>query len=490
MTAEDSQEQSTTARSGVDGEIVTTLLERVARLSAEVSELSSRVDESDASNKAAIRSHAAALKKLGARLDGLRIDRQLRALPGKGKRVFRKRATAPKDPDPEPAGLEGTRSTRSAPHLLVLAHAYPVDGRVYGGQPLARRIRFYREAGYEVTIHIPVGTQGSSRHRGEHGEDVQVRRLGEFSQLAAEVAPDVIAVHSPTPELWAQVKPVSEDIPMLTWIHGFEARDWRLLGFDFTESEIAERQHRLDAVTVDRRRAIGELFARRDITTVFVSDYMRTVAEEFAGAPASDGVVIHNVIDPDAFVYRAKSEENRRRIIMPRSFSKRNYGTDLGAAAIAQLAQQSWFSDLDVRIIGEGRHFAEDTHGLGRFDNVHLDERTLPADALGAALASAGIALLPTRWDSQGMMMGESMMAGLVPVTNDVAAIPEFVDHTCGHLAPAEDSDGLAAGIAELFENPSVFTTKSEAAHQRVLDQCGPAATVQREIELFEGARR
>lgn len=490
MTTEHPREHPAPQGSSIDRDITAALLERVARLSSEVADLRTRLDAATASESAARRDQAAALKKQGARLDGLRIDRQLRALPAKGKRAVLKRIPVQKGSGHEPKHAARTGSKRASPRILVLAHAYPTDGRVYGGQPLARRIRFYREAGYEVTIHVPVGTQGSSRHRGDHGEDVQIRRLGEFADLAAEVSPDVVAVHSPTPELWGQVKPISENVPTLAWIHGFEARDWRLLDFDFTEAEIDERQHVLDAVTVDRRRAIGELFSRPDITTVFVSDYMRSVAEKFTGSPASNGIVVHNVIDPAAFPYGVKSEDDRRRIVMPRSFSKRNYGTDLGAAAIHVLAEQPWFAELDVRVVGEGRHFAEDTDGLRRFDNVRLDERTLPAEALGALLTGAGVGLLPTRWDSQGMMMGESMMAGLVPVTNNVAAIPEFVDTSCGYLSGADDAGGLAAGIAEQFENPGTFTMKSEAAHQRVLEQCGPAATVQREIELFEGAIR
>ena len=47
-----------------------------------------------------------------------------------------------------------------------------------------------------------------------------------------------------------------------------------------------------------------------------------------------------------------------------------------------------------------------------------------------------GIFMVPTRLDSQGVSRDEAMSSGLVPITNNVAAIPEFVDDTCGMLAP------------------------------------------------------
>jgi glycosyltransferase involved in cell wall biosynthesis len=37
---------------------------------------------------------------------------------------------------------------------------------------------------------------------------------------------------------------------------------------------------------------------------------------------------------------------------------------------------------------------------------------------------------VPSRTDTQGVSRDEAMSSGLVPVTNAVAAIPEFVDDT------------------------------------------------------------
>ena len=84
------------------------------------------------------------------------------------------------------------------------------------------------------------------------------------------------------------------------------------------------------------------------------------------------------------------------------------------------------------------------------------------------------------------MLMGEAMAAGAVPVTNAVAAIPEFADHSVACLAPGEDHRALAAGIAEMFDDPDGFMDRSAAARRRVVEQCGPDVTTRREVALFD----
>ena len=73
--------------------------------------------------------------------------------------------------------------------------------------------------------------------------------------------------------------------------------------------------------------------------------------------------------------------------------------------------------------------------------------------------------------DTHGVSRDEAMSSGLVPVTNAVAAIPEFVDGSCGILADAEDADGMAKGIEKLFHEPALFTSMSIAASARVRRQ-------------------
>ena len=87
--------------------------------------------------------------------------------------------------------------------------------------------------------------------------------------------------------------------------------------------------------------------------------------------------------------------------------------------------------------------------------------------------------------DTQGVSRDEAMASGLVPVTNAVAAIPEFVDATCGVLAPAEDAHELAEGLLAIIRDPRLFANMSAAAAQRVRRQSAHDAVIQREMACF-----
>jgi len=87
--------------------------------------------------------------------------------------------------------------------------------------------------------------------------------------------------------------------------------------------------------------------------------------------------------------------------------------------------------------------------------------------------------------DTQGVSRDEAMSSGLVPVTNSVGAIPEFVDETCGMLARPEDVVGLAESIARLYEFPELFSAMSAAAAARVRRESSCARTIELELALF-----
>ncbi len=86
--------------------------------------------------------------------------------------------------------------------------------------------------------------------------------------------------------------------------------------------------------------------------------------------------------------------------------------------------------------------------------------------------------------DAQGVSRDEAMASGLVPVTNAVTAIPEFVDDICGILAPGEDADAMAKGISLLYEQPGEFSAMSEAAAKRVRAQSDAQRVISAELAV------
>ena len=138
-------------------------------------------------------------------------------------------------------------------------------------------------------------------------------------------------------------------------------------------------------------------------------------------------------------------------------------------------------------MIGNGEMFDEILKPLKKFKNVILEKTFLRQDEISKLHHEYGIFLTPTRMDAQGVSRDEAMASGMVPITNAVTAIPEFVDKDCGILAESEDYVGMAAGIEKLYKNLDEFLRLSHNAAQRVRKQSSKSYTIAKEEKLING---
>jgi glycosyltransferase involved in cell wall biosynthesis len=288
--------------------------------------------------------------------------------------------------------------------------------------------------------------------------------------------------------MWEVFQRHLDRVMLTVWVHGAEIQVWQRREFEFERMDAKEvaRQKALS----DRRREFWRavlLEPHPNLQLVFVSQHF---AEEVAADLDIDLSrlsyrIVHNFIDPRQFPYREKSPEMRKRVLSIRPFASRKYANDLSIQAILRLSRESWFGELDFCIVGDGELFDELTAPLWQFPNVRLERRFLTQGEIARLHAEYGVFLCPTRMDAQGVSRDEAMSSGLVPVTSAVAAVPEFVDASCGFLAPPEDHEALAEAIATLYRDPQRFQRLSQAAAQRVRAQSGYDQTIRRELEVI-----
>jgi glycosyltransferase involved in cell wall biosynthesis len=87
--------------------------------------------------------------------------------------------------------------------------------------------------------------------------------------------------------------------------------------------------------------------------------------------------------------------------------------------------------------------------------------------------------------DTQGVSRDEAMASGLVPVTNAVAAVPEFVDTACGYPVEAEDYFGLAASLSAIQSHGEKFQLMSDRAQRSVRNKSEKSLTISLELEFI-----
>lgn len=374
-------------------------------------------------------------------------------------------------------------------NFVLFCSIYPGEGRGYGGGFIRSRVEAYSKNGFKtlvieinsINVEIGFSEAGSAGCLRIPPEDLSFY-LSQISALDVKVL-----THSPSPAILSAISKKIEDKRCVHWFHGFEVRDYRRLFFNYATPEMEKLRQTRDETHGLRREAAIKVFAQEGSAKVFVSKFLKLIAERDTGQIALNAHVIPNYIDSEHYSFRPKKSEQAKNILLIRTFQTRNYANDIAISAIKILSTRQGFDKLQFTICGAGDHFVPLTDQLAQLENVDIREGYLSATQMQKLHAESGIFLVPSRFDTQGVVMGEAMASGLVCITSNIAAIPEYADDNCAVLVRPDDAQAYADAIWSLIESPQQLPTLSKAAGQRVRKQCGFENTIMRELELISG---
>ncbi len=368
---------------------------------------------------------------------------------------------------------------------LVVCRGYPSYDDIYKYMFVHTRVKGMKKSGRIFDVGVISDVKEVS-YREYDGINVCTVNADGLKSLV-ESGIKHIFVHFLDGYIWGALKQVLSYADIYIFAHGADIQPWYRRSYNYTSDEEISRAKSEFEKTEKIWREVYAESARRNIKIIFVSEYLkRTVSEDYGFEfDEKNSRVIHNSIDTDLFSYEKKSAGQRFNILSVKSFANKNYANDISAKAIAELSKYPEFKRMTFDIYGEGARFEEDTKSLKRFKNVNLHERYLTPAEIAKEHKTHGIFLCTTRMDTQGVSRDEAMSSGLVPVTNNVAAVGEFTDETCAALAGSEDYRGIARGILRLVRNPALFLKMSENAAKRVRRQSSADIVLGKEIRLI-----
>lgn len=368
---------------------------------------------------------------------------------------------------------------------LVVVNQYPRVGDEYGNGFVHRRVKYYLAAGIQVHV-VVVAPDAEPESYVYDGVPVLVGRGAEARELLSRIDYASISSHFLNVYIWQQLRDSLGGRRWFTFMHGFESRRWVRTIRNYRSPEPLSNGIK-DSLTRQRfwREVLNHPHGPERF--VFVSRWWRRGSQDDLELvyPAQRTAVVHNVTDTELFQYRPKDPEQRFHLLWVRSAANLNYAPDLAVRTLEALRDTQYWPQMKVLIIGDGPHFQAFEDSFGDDDNVQVERRFASQDEIARLHRDYGVFLVPTRWDSQGVSRDEAMASGLVPVTNRVCAIPEFVDESCAVLAGSEDVHGMVRGILRIFDDPDRFQRMSQAAAQRVAEQSGPEHTVHAEMRLM-----
>lgn len=384
---------------------------------------------------------------------------------------------------------DGATPFLSRSETIVVADHYPAYDDLYRYMFVHKRNLLYKENSL-VTDMLCINMWGDNGYREFENMNVTDGGADKLTSVLENGRIKTVCVHFLNPYVWSVLKNYLDEINLIVWSHGSDIQPWHRRKFNYkTDAEIEEAKK-----ASEKREAfwkeVFEYSENHNIHFVYVSEFFKNQIEEDYGVDLTDKcTIIHNCIDTDMFSYVKKDAEQRYKIMSVKSFSTLTYANDITQQAILLLSKEKEFSEMTFDLYGDGERFETDTNQLKKFSNVHLHRGFLTQAQIAEIHKSHGIYIATTRMDTQGVSRDEAMASGLVPVANAVAAIPEFVDESCGILAPAEDARAVADGILKLVRTPELFMQMSENAANHVRSLTSKQFTIDKETSLIESRR-
>lgn len=257
----------------------------------------------------------------------------------------------------------------------------------------------------------------------------------------------------------------------IAWHHTMSAA----IDLDWRGSQLKRKFLRL------RKRCVLKLATH----IVAVSDAAREDVVEPFWVPGEKCLVFWNSLQDMAVQPAAESNDQ---VILCVGRLDRTKGQDTLIRAGARIREK--FPEVTLRFIGDGS-IKDDLRNLAH--EVKFGENCqflgqLPHKEVLAQMASAYVAVTPSRHEAFGLVVIEAMSLGTPVIGTKVGGIPEIIrDGLDGFLVPPDDPQALAAKIIFLLENPAVQQEMANNARQRFLDAFEQQKVISQQVEWLEG---
>ncbi len=380
-------------------------------------------------------------------------------------------------------------SRKDTSDYLVLTTRYPMHNDYYRNSFIHTRVREYIKNDVNIDVFSMIRNDNTLEQYRYEKVHVTIGSDKHFNSLLTFYPYKKCLVHFLNEKMWNYLERYIDFMEIIVWVHGAEIQPWHRRSFNYTTDEERKKAKILSKKKISFWQKILSP-PHPNLNLIFVSKYFANeVMEDLeVKLPKESYRIIHNFIDTNLFSYKKKSIVDRKKILSIRPYASKKYANDLSVKAVLYIKEYfpQIFKNLVFTFIGDGELFNITLEPLKSLTNVKIEKKFLKQKDIAKIHKEYGLFLCPTRMDSQGVSRDEAMSSGLVPVTNNTTAIPEFLDETCGILAEDEDYIGLANGIIQLYNDPDKFLDLSKNAAKRVRKQSSYSQTILQEVNIIK----
>lgn len=373
--------------------------------------------------------------------------------------------------------------------LLVIVNNYVTAENPYANGFVHRRVISYLKDGIETKVFVLNKKKKKGKYSFE-GVEVHVGYVDDLIDIFKVEDVSAICIHFLNRNIIKVLNKIDLNIPIFIFVHGVEALNWYERIFPYTFNNIRSTLGFLKYTinNILNMLTIRKYFSnpRKNITLIAVSEWMKEVAKKNWKTGNLEWKVIPNFIDEELFTFEEKDPSLRYNILLIRPFTTGKYANDIAVRVIKKLKSHDKHNKIKVKIIGKGHLFNKITKDLVGIENIELCKGFIHQTEIAKIHKQYGIFLCPTRQDAQGVSMCEAMSSGLIPITSNNTAIPEFLPLHYGLACNTEEE--MVEKILEIMRDEKLFIRLSKKMAEIIRKKCGYNSTIQVEIELIREA--
>lgn len=373
--------------------------------------------------------------------------------------------------------------------ILLICPGYPSDDNKYRCAFIHSRMQAYKKLGLKVDLAV-VNENYINTTTITKFENIKVVSTGynDIRKILQNRTYEKILIHF-FDEKYAQVLDASNltNTEVILYSHGSDTlyRAWDKLNAKYFEN-IHEIPEEVKSEFPIKDELIKRYNDKKNVKFVFVSNWAKKLSEKLIGIKYKNAYVVPCNIDEDIFKFKKKNPNLRKKVCIIRKYDNLStYSIDISTKIVLELSTRKIFNDLEFSFYGDGDFHDELLSPLRKFPNVHIYKKFLSHKEIAKVHQENGIALFPTRFDTQAVSSCEAAMSGDVVITSYGVGTEEYIDPKLGTYCETENIKQYADLIEKIYNDEKLFLELSKKVHECVKKSVGYDNTIKKDLELI-----
>ncbi|MBR3230843.1 glycosyltransferase [Candidatus Saccharibacteria bacterium] len=355
---------------------------------------------------------------------------------------------------------------------LVVTPMYPSLNKPYSATFVYSKVKKYSENGIKTDVAVVTNSESRLYKYKYQGNQVNKISFDDLRSVIRNGNYKKILVHFLDRQIGNALLACDlDDKEVFVYCHGADVDLWNPNIFSkyftrdhvFTQRENDYREDRLDILRTFEKK--------QNVKWIFNTEWNYKNSQKATGLNFDNHEIIPCVIDEEAFVFKQRTDEQKYNILVLKKMDNvRQYAVDLAVRIIMRLSDKDYFEQLHFTVAGAGDYQKELVNPLKRFKNVTIVNGFYDHDEINGVFSKNGILLAPTRYDTQGVTVGEGAMSGMVVIASKGTGVSDMLPEELGTFFDNDKIEDAVKIVDEIIKGEKDISLLSKKFHEAILN--------------------